>query len=67
MVHSQINKLNKIDLFCFDFNLSTSKFEFSAVRWRAGDLSAGLCGGNPDPSGLERCEDFVSTGRRGMN
>jgi len=29
-VHSQINKLNKIGLFCCNIRLSTSKFEFSA-------------------------------------
>jgi len=37
-VHSQIDNLNKIGLFCCDLNLSTSKFEFSAACWSAAEI-----------------------------
>jgi hypothetical protein len=38
-VHSQINKLNKIGLFCCNLSLSTSKFEFDAVCWSAAGMN----------------------------
>jgi hypothetical protein len=37
-VHSQINKLNKIGLFCCNVCLSTSKFEFSAACWSEAEI-----------------------------
>jgi len=55
-----------IQIFAFNWGFNF-KFEFPADCRNAVDLSADLCGGDHDLSGLNQCENSVSTGRRGAS
>jgi len=69
-VYSQINKLNKIGLFCCNVRLSTSEFEFSPACWSAAEIPIHRGRSEtkiPFLTESERSGNPISTGQFGMN